>query len=351
MSASPITNGGLLLRKLRLPDLRDYTVDVPKHAAAKFGNMENFAKFLRDIIAKNPDQFHVFRSDETQSNKFSIIHDSSKKVWMVDYLEEDEDGGNLAFSGRVMEILSEHAVEGWLEGYILSGRHGLFNSYKPFIHVIDSIVNQHYKRLEKCLEVEWRVIVPSLNVLLTATVWRQDPNGFTHQDPGFLDVVANKSPEVGVGIWPWVSNDQGDEPDVVMVSCGDVVTAEALAAVALLREYLPGLKIRFVNVVDLFKFIPKGDHPHGLSDREFKAIYMDDRPVIFNLYSYPWLVTLPFRRKGQHDLHVRDYKEKGNIDTPLELAIQNGIDRFSLAIDAIDRVPGLVIGARRRGMF
>lgn len=269
----------------------------------------------------------------------------------------------------------------------------MLNSYEPFIHVIDSMVNQHCKWLEKCLEVDWRVKVASLNILLTATVWRQDHNGFTHQDPGFLDVVANKSPEVvriylppdancflstmdhcfrssnyvnvvvadkqehlqfldkeqaiahctkGAGIWQFASNDQGEEPDVVMASCGDVVTHEALAATALLRQFFPELKIRFVNVVDLFKLIPEAEHPHGMSDREFRSLFTDDKPCIFNFHSYPWLIhRLTYRRKGQHNLHVRGYKEKGNIDTPLELAIRNSTDRFSLAIDAIDRIPGL----------
>ncbi|KAF2640015.1 D-xylulose 5-phosphate/D-fructose 6-phosphate phosphoketolase [Massarina eburnea CBS 473.64] len=393
MSANPVANGGALRHKLHLPDWRDYTIEVKKGGNQLFGSMEQFAKYLRDVVAKNLDQFRVFGPDETQSNKLSAIYEAGKKVWMGDYLEEDEDGGNLAYNGRVMEILSEHTCEGWLEGYVLSGRHGLLNSYEPFIHIIDSMVNQHCKWLEKCLEVEWRVKVASLNILLTSTVWRQDHNGFTHQDPGFLDVICNKSPEVtriylppdancllsvmdhcfrsenyvnvivadkqehlqfldkdqaiahctkGVGIWPFASSDQGGEPDIVMASCGDVVTQEALAATALLREHLPDLKIRFVNVVDLFKLIPDSDHPHGMSDREFKALFTDDKPCIFNFHSYPWLIhRLTYRRKGQHNLHVRGYKEKGNIDTPLELAIRNGADRFSLAIDAIDHIPHL----------
>jgi len=292
-----------------------------------------------------------------------------------------------------MEMLSEHTCEGWMEGYILSGRHGLLNSYEPFIHIIDSMVNQHCKWIEKCNEVEWRVKVASLNILLTATVWRQDHNGFTHQDPGFLDVVANKSPEVvriylppdgncllsvtdhclrsvnyvnvivadkqdhiqylnledaiehctkGVGIWDWASNDQGEDPDVVMASCGDVPTHESLAATALLRELLPQLKIRFVNVVDLFKLISSVDHPHGMSDKEWSSVFTQDRPIIFNFHSYPWLIhRLTYKRPGQLNLHVRGYKEKGNIDTPLELAIRNQTDRFSLAMDAIDRIPTL----------
>jgi xylulose-5-phosphate/fructose-6-phosphate phosphoketolase len=351
------------------------------------------AKFLRDIVAKNMHNFRVFGPDETESNKLGEIYKAGKKVWMGEYFEEDEDGGNLAYEGRVMEMLSEHTCEGWLEGYVLSGRHGLLNSYEPFIHIIDSMVNQHCKWIEKCNEVEWRVKVSSLNILLTATVWRQDHNGFTHQDPGFLDVVANKSPEVvriylppdgncllsvtdhclrstnyvnvivadkqdhlqfldmddaiahctkGVGIWDCFSNDQGSDPDLVMASCGDVPTLESLAATALLREFLPELKIRFVNVVDLFKLINESDHPHGLSDREYTSLFTADRPVIFNFHSYPFLIhRLTYKRPGSINLHVRGYKEKGNIDTPLELAIRNQTDRYSLAMDAIDRIPTL----------
>jgi len=357
------------------------------------GSMTLFSKFLCEIVRLNQNCFRVFGPDETESNKLAAIYDAGKKVWMADYFEEDKDGGNLAFGGRVMEILSEHTCEGWLEGYVLSGRHGLLNSYEPFIHIIDSMVNQHCKWLEKCIEVEWRVQVASLNILLTSTVWRQDHNGFTHQDPGFLDVLCNKSPEIvriylppdancllsvtdhcfrsagyvnvvvadkqehlqylnmddaiahctkGVGIWDWASSDNGEEPDVVMASCGDVVTQESLAATALLREHLPDVKIRFVNVVDMFKLIPSFDHPHGLSDIEFKSLFTDDKPVIFNFHSYPWLVhRLTYRRKGQHNLHVSGYREKGNIDTPLELAINNGTDRFTLAISAIDNMPQL----------
>jgi len=393
MSANPISNGGVLRQKLSVPDFRNYAVEVKKAGVQMFGSMTRFAEFLRDVVKHNPNNFRVFGPDETESNKLGGIYEAGKKVWLGEYFEEDKDGGNLALEGRVMEMLSEHTVEGWLEGYILSGRHGLLNSYEPFIHVIDSMVNQHCKWLEKCLEVEWRVKVASLNILLTATVWRQDHNGFTHQDPGFLDVVANKSPEVvriylppdancllstmnhclrssnyvnvivadkqehlqfltmdeaivhctkGLGIWSWASNDQGAEPDVVMACCGDTLTHESLAATSLLRKYLPDLKIRFVNVVDLFKLIPQYEHPHGLSDDEFRAIFTDDKPVIFNFHSYPWLVhRLTYKRKGQQNLHVSGYNEKGNIDTPLELAIRNKTDRFSIAISAIDRIQGL----------
>jgi xylulose-5-phosphate/fructose-6-phosphate phosphoketolase len=393
LSASPVANGGLLKKPLHLNDFRSYALDVKKGGVTEGPSMANMAKFLRDVIEKNPTNFRLFGPDETESNKLGEVYQASKKVWLGEYFDEDADGGNLALAGRVMEMLSEHTVEGWLEGYILSGRHGLLNSYEPFIHIIDSMVNQHCKWIEKALEVEWRAKIASLNILLTATVWRQDHNGFTHQDPGFLDVVANKSPEVvriylppdantllsvtdhclrssnyvnvivadkqnhlqyldmeaaiehctkGAGIWDWASNDQGQEPDIVMASCGDVPTMESLAATALLREALPDLKVRFVNVVDLFRLIPHGEHPHGMTDREFTAIFTDDKPVIFNFHSYPWLIhRLTYKRKGQHNLHVRGYKEKGNIDTPLELAIRNQTDRFSLAIDALDRMPNL----------
>jgi xylulose-5-phosphate/fructose-6-phosphate phosphoketolase len=393
MSANPVGNGGLLRKPLDMPDFRQYALEKINPGVSNLPSMGNMATFLRDVVAKNMKNFRVFGPDETESNKLSEIYKAGKKVWLGEYFEEDEDGGNLAFDGRVMEMLSEHTCEGWLEGYILSGRHGLLNSYEPFIHIIDSMVNQHCKWIEKCNEVEWRAKVSSLNILLTATVWRQDHNGFTHQDPGFLDVVANKSPEVvriylppdgncllsvtdhclrstnyvnvivadkqdhlqfldmesamqhctkGLGIWDWASNDQGADPDVVMASCGDVPTAESLAAVALLREHIPALKIRFVNVVDLFKLISDVDHPHGLSDREYSSIFTPDRPIIFNFHSYPFLIhRLTYKRPGSLNLHVRGYKEKGNIDTPLELAIRNQTDRYSLAMDAIDRIPSL----------
>jgi xylulose-5-phosphate/fructose-6-phosphate phosphoketolase len=393
MSANPVGNGGILRKPLDMPDFRQYALEKINPGVSNLPSMSNMATFLRDVVAKNMKNFRVFGPDETESNKLGEIYKAGKKVWLGEYFEEDEDGGNLAFDGRVMEMLSEHTCEGWLEGYILSGRHGLLNSYEPFIHIIDSMVNQHCKWIEKCNEVEWRVKVSSLNILLTATVWRQDHNGFTHQDPGFLDVVANKSPEVvriylppdgncllsvtdhclrstnyvnvivadkqdhlqfldmesamqhctkGLGIWDWASNDQGADPDVVMASCGDVPTAESLAAVALLREHIPSLKIRFVNVVDLFKLISDVDHPHGLSDREYSSIFTPDRPIIFNFHSYPFLIhRLTYKRPGSLNLHVRGYKEKGNIDTPLELAIRNQTDRYSLAMDAIDRIPSL----------
>jgi len=391
MSANPVANGGRLRRPLEMPDFRRFAVEVGKPGASIAGNVPTLGGFLREVMRRNMQNFRLFGPDETQSNKLDAVYDVSEKVWLGEYFPEDADGGHLATSGRVMEMLSEHTVEGWLEGYLLSGRHGFINSYEPFVHVIDSMVNQHAKWLEKCNELPWRAKVASLNLLITALVWRQDHNGFTHQDPGFLDVVANKSPEVvriylppdansllsvadhclrsinyvnvivadkqlhlqyldmdaaivhctkGVGIWDWASNDLGGEPDVVMAACGDVPTMESLAATELLRTYLPDVKIRFVNVVDLFRLVPKTEHPHGMTDREFEALFTSDKPVVFNFHSYPWLIhRLTYRRPGQHNIHVRGYKEKGNINTPLELAIRNQTDRFSLAIDAIDRMP------------
>jgi xylulose-5-phosphate/fructose-6-phosphate phosphoketolase len=391
MSANPVANGGLLRQPLDMPDFRNFAVEVKKPGATLAGNVPTLAHFLREVMRLNMHNFRVVGPDETQSNRLEALYDVAKKVWLGEYFTEDADGGELAPNGRVMEMLSEHTVEGWLEGYILSGRHGLINSYEPFIHVIDSMFNQHAKWLEKCNELPWRAKVSSLNLLITALVWRQDHNGFTHQDPGFLDVVANKSPNVvriylppdgncllsvadhclrsvnyvnvivadkqlhlqyldmdsaiahctkGAGIWNWASNDQGAEPDVVMASCGDVPTMESLAATALLRQQLPDVKIRFVNVVDLAKLVPNTEHPHGFTDREFEALFTPNKPVIFNFHSYPWLIhRLTYRRPNQHNIHVRGYKEQGNINTPLELAIRNQTDRFSLAIDAIDRMP------------
>ena len=401
MSANPIANGGLLRKPLEMPDFRSAAVEVKKPGATLAGNVPTLGNFLREVMRQNMQNFRVFGPDETESNQLQAIYEVSKKVWLGEYFPEDADGGELAPNGRVMEMLSEHTVEGWLEGYILSGRHGLINSYEPFIHVVDSMFNQHAKWLEKCNELSWRAPISSLNLLITGLVWRQDHNGFTHQDPGFLDVVANKSASVvriylppdpncllsvadhclssinyinvivadkkvhlqyldmeaaiahctkGAGIWDWASNDQGAEPDVVMASCGDVPTMESLAAAALLREHLPDAKVRFVNVLDLFKLVPNTEHPHDLSDREFEAIFTPDKPVVFNFHAYPWLIhRLIYRRPGQHNIHVRGYKEQGNINTPLELAIRNQADRFSLAIDAIDRMPRFrVSGASAR---
>jgi xylulose-5-phosphate/fructose-6-phosphate phosphoketolase len=335
----------------------------------------------------------VFGPDENTSNKLNAVYEVSKKMWLAEYFPEDADGGELAPDGRVVEMLSEHTMEGMLEGYLLTGRHGFFSTYESFVHVIDSMFNQHAKWLAICNHLSWRADIASLNLLITSTVWRQDHNGFTHQDPGFLDLVVNKSPTVtriylppdancllsvadhclrstnyvnvivadkqkhlqyldmdaavkhctkGIGIWEWASNDQGSEPDVVMASCGDIPTKEALAATCLLRERFPQLKIRFVNVMDLYRLTPQREHPHGLSDRDFDSLFTVDRPVIFAFHGYPWLIhRMAYRRTNHDNLHVRGYKEKGNINTPLELAIQNEIDRFSLAIDVVDRVPAL----------
>jgi xylulose-5-phosphate/fructose-6-phosphate phosphoketolase len=395
MGANPHANGGQLRRALRLPDFRDYAVPVKKPGASEAENTRKLGEFLRDILRLNTNNFRVFGPDETTSNKLDAVYQASKKTWLADRLPVDSEGGELAPDGRVMEMLSEHTLEGWLEGYLLTGRHGFFSTYEAFVHVIDSMFNQHAKWLDICEDLPWRAPVASLNMLITSTVWRQDHNGFTHQDPGFLDVVVNKSPRVtriylppdsnclmsvadhclrstndinvivcdkqkhlqfldmdaaikhctkGIGLWDWASTDQGSEPDVVMAGCGDIATQEALAATVLLRQHFPDLKIRFVNVVDLYKLTPPKEHPHGLSDRDFDTLFTTDKPIIFNFHGYPWLVhRLAYRRRNHANLHVRGYKEKGNINTPLELAINNEVDRFSLAIDAIDRVPRLQV--------
>jgi xylulose-5-phosphate/fructose-6-phosphate phosphoketolase len=398
MSANPHANGGLLRRPLRMPDFREYAAAVPAPAQLYAENTRPLGALLRDVMRLNGDNFRVFGPDETKSNRLDAIYEVSKKTWLAEVLPEDADGSELDPGGRVMEILSEHTIEGWLEGYLLTGRHGFLSSYEAFVHVIDSMFNQHAKWLDIAEDLSWRAPVSSLNLLVTSTVWRQDHNGFTHQDPGFLDVVVNKSPSVtrvylppdvntllsvadhclrstndvnvivcdkqrhlqfldmdaaiahctkGIGLWDWASSDQGHVPDVVMASCGDVPTQEALAAVALLREYFSGLKVRFLNVVDLFRLAPASEHPHGLPDRDFDSLFTTDRPVIFAFHGYPWLIhRLAYRRTNHRNLHVRGYKEKGSIDTPLGLVIENQIDRFSLAMDVIDRVPELgVAGA------
>jgi xylulose-5-phosphate/fructose-6-phosphate phosphoketolase len=395
MGANPHANGGLLRRPLRIPDFRNYAIKVEKPGTVAAENTRPLGRFLRDIMRQNPATFRVFGPDENSSNRLDAIYEVSKKLWLADYLPEDADGGELSRDGRVLEMLSEHTLEGWLESYLLTGRHGFFSTYEAFVHVIDSMFNQHAKWLGICRELPWRAPVSSLNLLITSTVWRQDHNGFTHQDPGFLDVVVNKSPDVcriylppdvnsllsvadhclrstgyinvivcdkqkhlqylsmeaaiahctkGISIWHPASNDEGVEPDVVMASAGDIPTKEALAAVVMLREFFPNLKIRFVNVVDLYKLVPSSEHPHGLSDRDFDSLFTVDKPVIFNFHGYPWLIhRLAYRRTNHKNMHVRGYKEKGNINTPLDLAIQNQIDRFSLAIDVIDRVPALQV--------
>jgi xylulose-5-phosphate/fructose-6-phosphate phosphoketolase len=404
MSANPHANGGLLRKPLRIPNFRDYAIKVDAPGQITAENTRPLGRFLRDIMRNNMQNFRVFGPDENTSNKLDAVYEASKKLWLADYLPEDSDGGELAPDGRVMEILSEHTLEGWLEGYLLTGRHGFFSTYESFVHVIDSMFNQHAKWLESCRELSWRAPVSSLNLLITSTVWRQDHNGFTHQDPGFLDLVVNKSPEVcriylppdansllcvadhclkstnyinvivsdkqkhlqymtmdqaiahctkGLGIWPQASNDEGAEPDVVIASAGDIPTKEALAAVMLLRERFPALKIRFVNVVDLFRLTPSSEHPHGLSDRDFDTLFTENKPIIFNFHGYPWLIhRLTYRRTNHKNLHVRGYKEKGNINTPLDLAIRNQIDRFTIAMDVIDRVPALrATGAHAKEKF
>ena len=393
MGANPHANGGLLRKALSLPEFHAYAVETRQPGRIEVSPTQVLGQFLRDVARRNPQNFRVFSPDENASNRLAAIYEVTKKTWLGEYLPEDADGGELAPDGRVMEMLSEHTLEGWLEGYVLTGRHGFFSTYEAFVHVIDSMFNQHAKWLDKCSELSWRADIASLNLLITSTVWRQDHNGFTHQDPGFLDVVANKSPAVtriylppdancllsvadhclrsrnyvnvivadkqphlsylgmdeaakhcakGAGIWRWASSDQDTEPDVVMASCGDIATMEALAATAMLREHFPELKVRFVNVVDLFRLVPDTEHPHGFSDREFDSLFTSDKPVIFNFHAYPWLIhRLTYRRTNHDNIHVRGYKEKGNINTPMELAIQNEVDRFTLAIDVIDRVPFL----------
>lgn len=393
MGANPHTNGGRLKRALKMPNYKDYGAQLPSPGTIEAENTRPLGQFLRDIMAANMTHFRVFGPDENTSNKLHDIYAVSKKFWIEATFPEDTDGGELAVDGRVIEMLSEHTLEGMLEGYLLSGRHGFFSTYESFVHVIDSMFNQHAKWLAICNKLSWRSSVASLNLLITSTVWRQDHNGFTHQDPGFLDIVVNKSAEVtriylppdvncllsianhclrsenyinvivadkqahlqyldmdsaiahctkGIGIWDWASNDQGEEPDVVIASAGDIPTKEALAATAMLKNDFKALKIRFINVVDLFKLQPDYEHPHGLSTRDFDSLFTIDKPVIFNFHGYPYLIhRLAYRRTNHGNFHVRGYKEKGNINTPLELAIQNQIDRFSLAMDVIDRVPSL----------
>ena len=393
MGANPHANGGTLRKSLRMPDFRHYAIRVEKPAQISAENTRPLGEFLRDIMRNNMTNFRVFGPDENTSNKLDAVYEVSKKLWLADYLPEDADGGQLSPDGRVLEMLSEHTLEGWLEGYLLTGRHGFFSTYEAFAHVIDSMFNMHAKWLASSREQPWRAPISSLNLLLTSTVWRQDHNGFTHQDPGFLDVVLNKDPGVcriylppdvntllcvadhclrstgyvnvivsdkqkhlqymtmdeaiahctkGLSIWRRASNDEGYEPDAVMASAGDIPTKEALAATVLLRSHFPDLKLRFINVVDLYKLMPEKEHPHGLSDRDYDSLFTTDKPVIFNFHGYPQLIhRLTYRRTGHENLHVRGYKEKGNINTPLDLAIQNQIDRFSLAIDVIDRVPRL----------
>jgi xylulose-5-phosphate/fructose-6-phosphate phosphoketolase len=394
MSANPHTNGGSLRKPLDLPPFADYAVDPKGHAKVYVSPTATVANFLRDAMKRNMTNFRIFGPDETASNRLEAIYEVSEKTWMEEINPEDADGTHIAPDGRVMEMLSEHTLEGWFEGYTLTGRHGLLSTYEAFVHIIDSMFNQHAKWLEQSKkELRWRAPIPSINLLITSLVWRQDHNGFTHQDPGFLDVVTNKSPEVtriylppdanctlsvtdhclrsvnyynvivadkqphlafldmdeaiihctkGIGIWDWASTDAGAEPDVVMACAGDIPTMEALAAVAILREKFPELKVRFINVVDLFRLMPSNAHPHGLSDSDFDSLFTTDKPVIFAFHSYGALVhKLTYKRTNHDNIHVHGYREKGSIDTPLELTIINGLDRFHLCIDVIDRVPHL----------
>jgi xylulose-5-phosphate/fructose-6-phosphate phosphoketolase len=390
MSANPHANGGLLLRDLHLPDFRSYAVTVPGPGAVDAEATRAQGEFIRDVITRNPDNFRVFSPDETTSNRWSAVFEATNRCSTAEIVPGDD---HVAPDGRVMEMLSEHQCQGWLEGYLLSGRHGFFPCYEAFIHIIDSMFNQHAKWLKVSNDIPWRRPIASLNYLLTSHVWRQDHNGFSHQDPGFIDHVANKKADVirvylppdantllsvtdhclrsrnyvnvivagkqpspqwldmdaavthctaGVGIWPWASNDQGGEPDVVMACCGDVPTLETLAAVELLRSHFPDLKVRVINVVNLMKLQPQSEHPHGLSGKEFDVLFTTDKPIIFAYHGYPLLIhRLTYRRTNHHNLHVRGYKEEGTTTTPFDMVVLNDLDRFHLVADVIDRVPAL----------
>ena len=392
MGANPNANGGLLLRDLACPDFRQYAVEVPQPGAVDAEDTRVLGRFLRDVIKLNqhPRIFRLFGPDETNSNRLNAVFETTERQWMAERIPGDD---HLAPQGSVMEVLSEHQCQGWLEGYLLTGRHGVFNSYEAFVHIVDSMFNQHAKWLEVTREIPWRRPIASLNYLLSSHVWRQDHNGFTHQDPGFIDVVMNKKPAIirvylppdancllsvmdhclrsrhyvnvvvagkhpapqwltmdqavkhctaGVGIWEWASTDRGSEPDVIMACAGDVPTLETLAAVKLLRELVPELKIRTINVVDLMKLVPETEHPHGLSERDFDALFTPDKPTIFAFHGYPWLIhRLTYRRANHDNLHVRGYKEEGTITTPFDMAVLNDLDRFHLVSDTIDRLPQL----------
>jgi xylulose-5-phosphate/fructose-6-phosphate phosphoketolase len=390
MSANPHANGGLLLHDLSLPDFREYAVDVPRPGATISEATRVLGTFLRDVMARNMENFRVFGPDETASNRLGAVLEASAKTWVAE-MEPGDD--HLAPDGRVMEVLSEHQCQGWLEGYLLTGRHGLFNCYEAFIHIVDSMFNQHAKWLKVTRELPWRAPIASLNYLLSSLVWRQDHNGFSHQDPGFIDHVVNKKADIirvylppdantllsvgnhclrsrnyvnvivagkqpapnwlsmdqailhctrGIGIWDWASNDQGGEPDVVIASSGDIPTLEALAAVDLIRRHLPDLRVRFINVVDLMRLQDEKEHPHGLSNAEFDALFTTSKPIVFAYHGYPWLIhRLTYRRTNHPNLHVRGYKEEGTTTTPFDMVMLNDLDRYHLVIDVIDRVPGL----------
>ena len=387
MSANPHANGGLLLRDLRMPDFRDYAVQVDSPGTGSVESTRVLGGFLRDVMAQNMDNFRMFAPDENSSNRLQDVLEVTNRTWNAETMPYDD---HLGVDGRVMEILSEHTCEGWLEGYLLTGRHGLFSCYEAFIHLVDSMFNQHAKWLKTTDDIPWRRPIASLNYLLTSHVWRQDHNGFSHQDPGFIDHVVNKKAEVvrvylppdantllsvadhclrskqyvnvivagkqpalqyltmdeaivhctkGIGIWDWAGTDHGDEPDVVMACAGDVPTMEALAAVSLLRDYFPDIRIRFVNVVDLMRLQDEREHPHGLSNADFDALFTKDKPVIFAYHGYPWLIhRLTYRRRNHANLHVRGYKEEGTTTTPFDMTVLNQLDRYNLAMDVIDRV-------------
>jgi xylulose-5-phosphate/fructose-6-phosphate phosphoketolase len=390
MSASPHANGGLLLKDLRLPDFRDFAVDVPAPGQATAEATRVLGQWLAEVIAANPDTFRLFGPDETESNRLGAVYEYTAKVWQAEILDTDE---HLARSGRVMEVLSEHQCQGWLEGYLLSGRHGLFSCYEAFIHIVDSMFNQHAKWIDATRHIPWRRPVASLNYLLTSHVWRQDHNGFSHQDPGFIDHVVNKKADVirvylppdantllstadhclrsrnfvnvivagkqlehqwlsmdeavahctrGIGIWTWAGTERDGDPDVVLASAGDVPTLETLAAADLLRRHLPDLKVRVINVVDLMRLQDEREHPHGLSDRDFDTLFTVDKPVVFAYHGYPWLIhRLTYRRTNHDNIHVRGYKEMGTTTTPFDMAMLNDLDRYHLVMDVIDRVPSL----------
>jgi xylulose-5-phosphate/fructose-6-phosphate phosphoketolase len=390
MSANPHANGGLLLNDLVLPDFREYAVRVDEPAKSSSEATRVLGTFLRDVIARNGNSFRLFGPDETESNRLGAVLEVTARVWEAETEPTDE---GLAPAGRVLEVLSEHQCQGWLEGYLLTGRHGLFNCYEAFIHIVDSMFNQHAKWLKVTRHIPWRRPIASLNYLLSSHVWRQDHNGFSHQDPGFIDHVVNKKAEVirvylppdantllsvadhclrsrnyvnvivagkqpalnylsieeaiihcerGIGIWDWASTDEGGEPDVVLGCCGDVPTLETLAAAALLRENLPDLRVRVVNVVDLMRLQPATEHPHGLSDAEFDSLFTKSKPIVFAYHGYPWLIhRLAYRRMNHENLHVRGYKEEGTTTTPFDMVMLNDLDRFHLVVDVIDRVPGL----------